>query len=66
MTAASAAGEDVHTLYRAQQVGQIQVDVRYEWGEGFVDTGGSLHSPRHDGSYSSGIRKRTRATCYTQ
>jgi len=66
MTAASAAGEDVYTRYRAQQVGEIHVDVRHEWGQGISEASGSLYTLRHDGSYSSGIRDCTRATHHTQ
>ncbi|GAB7330223.1 hypothetical protein MBLNU13_g01884t1 [Cladosporium sp. NU13] len=64
-TSASADGEDVHTLFRAQQVGQIQVDIRHEWGTPITDRSGSLHTLSHDGSYSIHIRDRTRATYYT-
>ena len=66
MTGASADGEDKRTLFRAQQVGQIQVDVRYERGTPITDRSGSLYTPRHDGSYSSGIRDSTRAAYYVQ
>ena len=66
MTGASTNGEDAHTLFRAQQVGQIQVDVRHEWGTPIIDRIGSLHTLRHDGSYSSRIRDCTRATHYVQ
>jgi hypothetical protein len=53
MIGVSTSGENTDTLLRAQQVGQIQIDVRYEWGNPTTDTMGSLFDLRQDGGYSS-------------